>query len=457
MTWLTLVVIRNGRRNSICHSLLGVQSSNRNACHRSSVSSFAMTQQQQQQHPPRATSGGIQQQQQQQQHTCVRWCSACTDIPTLFCYRKDAASGRCGRSVRLPLALRTAPVVVLGQPRPQRRHRHSSCDSDETPTSSTPTDLTVAASAITTTTTTTTRHQLFLQQLQELELEREGLFGRVDPKQNHTALEDCPNAATETTRTPTTTETTKAGPFIHDNDNDDDNDVMNDRNDERQALYNFTPEETTAWASGITAHRKTHRADVWREIQRARQQQQQQNKKRAETSEKEEGLASEGPLTHVTSDGTAVHMVDVRWKEATHRTATAQSIVVFPEAVVEALAQHDRNPTDDLVGPKGPIFATAILAGIMAAKQTSSLIPLCHPLPLEKVQVTIVWQDRTAIRIECTCSVTHRTGVEMEALTGATIAALTVYDMVKAVSHDVQITQTRLVHKQGGKRTVDRR
>jgi len=105
------------------------------------------------------------------------------------------------------------------------------------------------------------------------------------------------------------------------------------------------------------------------------------------------------------------------------------------------------------VGPKGPIFSTAKLAGIMAAKRTSDLIPLCHPLPLDKVHVEIHLVGNVAT-IECECRVTHKTGVEMEALTGATIAALTIYDMVKAVSHRVEIAQTVLLAKSGGKRNI---
>ena len=103
-----------------------------------------------------------------------------------------------------------------------------------------------------------------------------------------------------------------------------------------------------------------------------------------------------------------------------------------------------------MIGPKGPIFEIAKIAGIMGAKQTSNLIPLCHPLPLDHVAIDIQLVANQAI-IECKCSVTHTTGVEMEALMGASVAALTIYDMVKAVSHNVIIGQTVLVSKSGGK------
>jgi len=106
-----------------------------------------------------------------------------------------------------------------------------------------------------------------------------------------------------------------------------------------------------------------------------------------------------------------------------------------------------------MVGPKGPIFETARLAGIMGAKKTQDLIPLCHPLPLNYINITIQLVKNEAIII-CECRVTHKTGVEMEALTGASIAALTIYDMVKAVSHRVRIEGTALVSKTGGKEDV---
>jgi cyclic pyranopterin phosphate synthase len=159
-------------------------------------------------------------------------------------------------------------------------------------------------------------------------------------------------------------------------------------------------------------------------------------------------------------------MVDVGPKVPTRRTAIAQSMVIFPPEVLAALnSTEDRQQisddgipsTKEWIGPKGPIFATAITAGIMGVKQTSSLIPLCHPLPIENIHIDITWYTSNTIQIKCTCSVTHKTGVEMEALMGCSIAALTIYDMVKAISHNVQITDTKLLYKDGGKRHVDER
>ena len=137
-------------------------------------------------------------------------------------------------------------------------------------------------------------------------------------------------------------------------------------------------------------------------------------------------------------------MVDVGDKAVTKRTATAQSRVRFPAQVAEALRTQGFNTA------KGPVFQTAIIAGVMAAKRTHDLIPFCHPLGIENCKIAIEMESDDAV-IECTVSVHHKTGVEMEALTGASIAALTIYDMCKALSHDIVIAETRLVEKRGGK------
>ncbi|PMD97327.1 MULTISPECIES: cyclic pyranopterin monophosphate synthase MoaC [Siphonobacter] len=137
-------------------------------------------------------------------------------------------------------------------------------------------------------------------------------------------------------------------------------------------------------------------------------------------------------------------MVDVGDKAVTRRTATARSVVRLPEAVLAALQDGD------IRTKKGPVFHTAIIAGTMGAKKTSELIPFCHPLGLDscKFQIEVI-EDR--VQIDCTCALEAKTGVEMEALTGATIAALTVYDMCKALSHEIVIEETRLLKKTGGK------
>lgn len=151
-----------------------------------------------------------------------------------------------------------------------------------------------------------------------------------------------------------------------------------------------------------------------------------------------------GKLTHV-DDANRPTMVDVGDKSASDREATAQSVVRLPPAVKAALVG------DEIETSKGPVFATAIIAGVMAAKKTHELIPFCHPLGLDSCKIDIR-VDGDEARIECRCRVHHKTGVEMEALTGATVAALTIYDMCKALSHDIVISETRLLAKSGGKR-----
>jgi len=138
-------------------------------------------------------------------------------------------------------------------------------------------------------------------------------------------------------------------------------------------------------------------------------------------------------------------MVDVSGKTATDRQASARAVVEFPADVAS------RFSGGDIETAKGPVFATAIIAGVMAAKRTHELIPFCHPLGLNNCKVTIELDDQQRAVIDCVCKVHHRTGVEMEALTGASIAALTVYDMCKALSHEIVIRETRLLSKTGGK------
>lgn len=153
-------------------------------------------------------------------------------------------------------------------------------------------------------------------------------------------------------------------------------------------------------------------------------------------------------LSHVDQNNQP-NMVDVSQKAATARSATARCRIEFPREVFNTLQ------SSGLKAKKGPIIDTAIIAGVMAAKRTHELIPFCHPLPLDGVSIQITESpEHAALDVEATCKVVHKTGVEMEALTAASVAALTVYDMCKALSHDLVITQTRLVHKSGGKSDV---
>ena len=340
------------------------------------------------------------------------------------------------------------------------------------------------------------KHQLYLQQLQELEAERNSLFGSMMKDDDDD--DESSKLSTSTTQSPDF-------PVSFINDRVDstaslgisDSTVQNQSetavvsvdptttNDdfyksEREALYGFTSEERNAWSTvgGSRPDHSTRHAALLRDIHVARQQQQQQeNDTEHQNNSSNVSIDAIGDATdattsfsHLTSDQRQIHMVDVGSKVPTRRTATAQSLVTFPPQVLRALnptghpppPQHSSSSSSssaitEWIGPKGPIFATAITAGIMGVKQTSSLIPLCHPLPIENIHIDIHWYSSDTIQIQCTCSVTHKTGVEMEALMGCSIAALTIYDMVKAISHNVQITETKLLHKDGGKRHVDER
>jgi|SRR5580692_11347094 cyclic pyranopterin phosphate synthase len=138
-------------------------------------------------------------------------------------------------------------------------------------------------------------------------------------------------------------------------------------------------------------------------------------------------------------------MVGVGDKPVTHRTAHAVAVVALPPALAALLRDGE------IQSPKGPLFQTAILAGVMGAKKTSELIPLCHPLPLEDCKIEIA-PSATEVAIHCRVQTHAKTGVEMEALTGATVAALALYDMGKSVSHGIEIKSVRLLEKTGGKR-----
>jgi cyclic pyranopterin phosphate synthase len=151
-------------------------------------------------------------------------------------------------------------------------------------------------------------------------------------------------------------------------------------------------------------------------------------------------------LTHLNEKGQPA-MVNVGDKAITERTAVAEATVIFPAGILDQLET-------DWETKKGPVLQTAILAGIMAAKKTPELIPLCHAIPLDHCKVEIEALDSSRLRICCTAKATHKTGVEMEALTGATVAALAIYDMCKALTHEIRIEEIKLLSKRGGKRDV---
>jgi cyclic pyranopterin phosphate synthase len=161
-------------------------------------------------------------------------------------------------------------------------------------------------------------------------------------------------------------------------------------------------------------------------------------------------MASHRSLSHIDADNRP-QMVDVGGKPVTRRAAHAVATVVLPPALAALLREGE------LRTPKGPMFQAAILAGIMGAKKTSELIPLCHPISLDDCSIEIdartpATDGTVDVEIHCRARAQARTGVEMEALSGATIAALTLYDMGKAVTHGISIREIRLLEKTGGKK-----
>ena len=158
-------------------------------------------------------------------------------------------------------------------------------------------------------------------------------------------------------------------------------------------------------------------------------------------------MAVKRQLTHVSAQGRP-RMVDVGDKAVSARSAVAQARLRFPREVAAELLRTGMR------GSKGPILDTAVIAGTMAAKRTHELIPFCHPLALERCVFDSEWTSDRDLVIRCEVAVSHKTGVEMEALTGASVAALTVYDMCKALSHEIVIGEVKLVEKSGGRRRV---
>ncbi|EGC36911.1 hypothetical protein DICPUDRAFT_150554 [Dictyostelium purpureum] len=148
-------------------------------------------------------------------------------------------------------------------------------------------------------------------------------------------------------------------------------------------------------------------------------------------------------------------MVDVSDKIITKRTAHARSTIEFPPHVLKELLNVENSDGgikgEEIVSKKGPVFATSIVAGTMAVKNTWNLIPFCHPIAIESCKINIKIMDSTNVQVDCIVSLHHKTGVEMEALTGASVASLCIYDMCKALSKDIIIKETKLISKTGGK------
>lgn len=148
-------------------------------------------------------------------------------------------------------------------------------------------------------------------------------------------------------------------------------------------------------------------------------------------------------LSHIDDNGQA-RMVDVSHKEGSSRSATASGRVIFPPEVFSRLSEQG------FTGKKGSIVQTAVIAGIQGVKQTWGLIPMCHPIPVNGITIDITPEEQS-LKVVCTVKCHGKTGVEMEALTGVSVSALTIYDMCKALSHDIVISDVQLEHKSGGK------
>lgn len=149
-------------------------------------------------------------------------------------------------------------------------------------------------------------------------------------------------------------------------------------------------------------------------------------------------------MSHVDASGNP-QMVDVNPKPVTARLARAEGLVTLPEGVLRLFDGRE------IQGPKGPVLATAAVAGTLAAKRTSELIPFCHGLNVEDCKIRFEVIEGRGVRVECSVKIEGKTGVEMEALTGVSVAALAIYDMCKAVSHEIEIGGIRLLEKRGGK------
>jgi cyclic pyranopterin monophosphate synthase len=334
------------------------------------------------------------------------------------------------------------------------------------------------------------QHRLFREQMNELQMERDVLFGSdsSSSSSNDISISEYNILPDSNSRSSSNNERVSLSDL---------------QKQQRESMYDFTDEEKMAWShSGGAIHRQKHDPQFLQSIEAQRQEYFTDYQSRpapppttttmttspTTSSLSENNNNNNNRLSHVSADGTSIQMVDIGAKQNTKRIAIAQSKVTLPDEVIRAFTllyhssqsnhhhnntdpNHEKNTTNntnhepqqhnnnyDLIGTKGPIFATAKIAGIMAAKKTSDLIPLCHPLPLDYIHIDITFQPKLSndVLIECTCQVSHyKTGVEMEALVGATMTALTIYDMTKAISHHIVIHDTKLIHKSGGKRTFN--
>lgn len=239
-------------------------------------------------------------------------------------------------------------------------------------------------------------HSLYLEQMNEINADREAIFGPSDPALDNQDISQL--AKTYADQEPIKNTPRPAAPPEWN---------AEDAYAEREALFQFTSEEKSAWTNFSTSNTSQMNEQKLMMIKEALA-----HRERIEHAQSLKAAQQTTPtshFTHLNPHQNTISMVDVGNKLPTRRIAKAQSTVTFPPEVMSAF-QHSQN---EMVGPKGPIFETARLAGIMGAKKTSDLIPLCHPLPLDRVHVDIQLVGNRAI-VECECCVTHKTGVEME-------------------------------------------
>jgi len=163
---------------------------------------------------------------------------------------------------------------------------------------------------------------------------------------------------------------------------------------------------------------------------------------------------NKNPFTHINTNNNMPTMVDVSAKVPTKRIAHARTIVEFPQDVLKQLLLGGGNDNKEISSKKGPVFATSIVAGTMAVKNTSNMIPFCHPLGIESIKIDINVINSTQVQVDCIVSVFSKTGVEMEALVGSSLTSLCIYDMCKALTHDIVLKETKLISKTGGKSDI---
>ena len=248
-------------------------------------------------------------------------------------------------------------------------------------------------------------HSLYLQQMNEINADREAIFGPSDPALENQDISQLAKTYADQEPVQETTSPNSPGAPTEWN--------ADEAYAEREALFQFTSEEKSAWASYSTTSNSQSKMMNEQKMTMIKEALAHRERMEYKAAQSQSNTPPTTQFTHLNPQQNTISMVDVGDKTSTRRIAKARSTVTFPPDVMSAF-QHTQN---EMMGPKGPIFETARLAGIMGAKKTSDLIPLCHPLPLDRVHIDIELVGNRAI-VECECRVTHKTGVEMEVSEG---------------------------------------